>query len=97
MASLSSVISLGGINPNQTPTTALFAIPASIAGVQRSEPWIFTRLSRVIALVHITLALPCGEQKGQNLPVKYWELVADKLITSSWSWGCISGVASSDV
>jgi hypothetical protein len=31
------------------------------------------------APVHIILSLPCGEQKGQNPPVKYWELVADKL------------------
>jgi hypothetical protein len=36
--------------------------------------------------------LRCREQKGQNLPVKYWELVADKLSKAGWSWGYVSAV-----
>jgi hypothetical protein len=42
----------------------------------------------------IILSLPCGDKNGQNLPVKNWELVADKLSASGWSWGCISAVES---
>jgi hypothetical protein len=40
------------------------------------------------------LALPCREQKGQNSPVKDWELVADKLSKAGWSWGCVSAIDS---
>jgi hypothetical protein len=43
---------------------------------------------------HIILALRCGEQKGQNPPVKYWELVADKLTKAGWSWCCVSAIDS---
>jgi hypothetical protein len=24
--------------------------------------------------------------------MKYWEIIADKLSASGWSWGCVSGV-----
>jgi hypothetical protein len=34
------------------------------------------------------------EQKGQNPPAKYWELVADKLSKAGWSWGCVSAIDS---
>jgi hypothetical protein len=27
--------------------------------------------------------------------VKYWEIIADNLSKSGWSWGCVSGVDSS--
>jgi hypothetical protein len=47
-----------------------------------------------IAPVHIILSLRCGEQKGQNLPVKYWELVANKLSKAGWSLGWVSAVDS---
>jgi hypothetical protein len=40
------------------------------------------------------LALLCGDQKGQNLPVKYWEQVADKLSKAGWSLGWVSTVDS---
>jgi hypothetical protein len=36
--------------------------------------------------------LRCGEQKGQNPPVKYWELVADKLSKAGWSLGWVSAL-----
>jgi hypothetical protein len=36
------------------------------------------------------LSLPRGDKSGQNLPVKYWELVADKLSKAGWSWGCVA-------
>jgi hypothetical protein len=36
--------------------------------------------------------VPRGEQKGQNLPVKYWELVADKLTKAGWSLSWVSAV-----
>ena len=44
---------------------------------QRRAKW----LSRAPSFApgHIILTLPCIEQKGQNPPVKYWELIADKL------------------
>jgi hypothetical protein len=51
-------------------------------------------LAASFAPVHIILALPCGEQKGQNPPVKDWELVADKLSKASWSLGYVSAVDS---
>src|SRR5438105_2037773 len=39
--------------------------------------------------------LPCGEKKRHNLPrVKYWEIIADNLSKSGWSWGCVSAVDS---
>jgi hypothetical protein len=38
--------------------------------------------------------LRCGAQKGQNPPVKYWELVADKLSKAGWSLGWVSAVNS---
>jgi hypothetical protein len=43
---------------------------------------------------HIILSLPCGEQKRQNPPVKYWELVADKLSKAGWSLGYVSAIDS---
>jgi hypothetical protein len=43
---------------------------------------------------HITLPLPCGEQKRQNSPVKDWEIIADKLRRARWSWGCMSAMDS---
>jgi hypothetical protein len=50
-------------------------------------------LASVIAAVHIILSLPCGVQKRQNPPrVKYWEIIADNLTLSGWSWGCVSAV-----
>jgi hypothetical protein len=45
-------------------------------------------------LVHIILSLPCGDKNGQNLFVKNWELVADKLSKSGWSLGWVSAVDS---
>jgi len=33
-------------------------------------------------------------KKGRNLPVKYWELVADKLSKAAWSLGWVSAVDS---
>ena len=51
--------------------------------------------TRVLPLpVVITLSLPCGEQKGQNSPVKCWELVADKLSKAGWSLGWVSAIDS---
>jgi hypothetical protein len=47
-------------------------------------------VARVIAPVRITLALQCGEQKTQNAPVKYWQIVAAKLSARGFSWGCSS-------
>ena len=46
------------------------------------------------APVYVILSLLCAEQKGQNLPVQYRELVADKLSAAGWSWGCISAIDS---
>ena len=35
---------------------------------------------------------PVESKKGRILPVKYWELVADNLSKSGWSWGCVATV-----
>ena len=51
-------------------------------------------VARVIAPLHIILSLLCGEQKRQNLPVKYWEIIADKLSKAGWSLGWVSAVDS---
>jgi hypothetical protein len=51
-------------------------------------------VARIIATVHITLSLPCGDKNGQNLPVKNWELVAEKLSKAGWTWGCVATVDS---
>jgi hypothetical protein len=41
------------------------------------------------------LSLPSEEQKRQNSArVKYWEIIADNLSASGWSWGCISAIDS---
>jgi hypothetical protein len=55
---------------------------------------IVNTLAYVIAPVHITLSLPCGEQKRQNgaRVKRYWETIADNLSKAGWSWGCISAV-----
>jgi hypothetical protein len=39
-------------------------------------------LARVIAPVHITLSLLCGEQKAESRPVKYWEIIADNCLAT---------------
>ena len=31
---------------------------------------------------------------GQNAAVKYWEIIADSLSASGWSWGCVSAIDS---
>ena len=37
---------------------------------------------------------PVESKKGRILPVKYWELVADKLSKAGWSLGWVSAVDS---
>ena len=47
--------------------------------------------ARLIALVNITLSLPCGERKRHNsINVKFWEVIADNLSKADWSWGCVA-------
>jgi hypothetical protein len=72
----------------ETKTTS-----GAVDAVQRKAPAIMN-VARVIAPVHIILALPCREQKGQNPSMKYWELVADKLSKAGWSLGWVSAVDS---
>ncbi len=43
-------------------------------------------VARLIATVHITLSLPCGEQNRQ--------FIADNPSKAGWSWGCVSAVDS---
>jgi hypothetical protein len=31
----------------------------------------------------------------QGAAVKYWEIIADRLSASGWSWGCVSAIDSS--
>jgi hypothetical protein len=51
--------------------------------------------ARLIALVNITLSLPCGERKRHNsINVKFWEVIADNLSKAGWSWGCVATVDS---
>jgi hypothetical protein len=38
---------------------------------------------------------PCGvARKSTGYQVKEWELIADKLSASGWSWGCVSAIDS---
>jgi hypothetical protein len=39
-------------------------------------------------------SLLCEEQKRQNRPVKYWEIIADNLKKAGWSLGWVSAVDS---
>jgi hypothetical protein len=32
---------------------------------------------------------------GQNAAVKYWEIIADNLSKTGWSWGCVAAIDSS--
>ena len=34
------------------------------------------------------------EAEPRMLPVKYWEIIADRLSKAGWSWGCVSTVDS---
>jgi hypothetical protein len=46
--------------------------------------------ARLIALVNITLSLPCGERKRHNsINV---EVIADNLSKAGWSWSCVATV-----
>jgi hypothetical protein len=33
-------------------------------------------------------------KRGRIPPVKYWEIIADNLSKSGWSWGCVSAIDS---
>jgi len=48
-----------------------------------------------IALVsyHFSIAV-CRPKESQSIKVRYWEIIADKLIASGWSWGCVSTIDS---
>jgi hypothetical protein len=46
-----------------------------------------------LRLFHIIFQLLCGDQTQHNpMSVKDWELIADRLSASGWSWGCVSAV-----
>jgi len=66
----------------------------AVAALESAIAAMMSVVARVIAPLHIILTLRCEEQKGQNLPVKYWELVADKLSKAGWSLGWISAMDS---
>jgi hypothetical protein len=34
------------------------------------------------------------QRKPRNRHVKYWEIIADNLSKSGWSWGCVSAIDS---
>ena len=49
----------------------------------------------------IPLAVVCGmgDSTGDatnDSPMKYWEIVADYLSASGWTWGCSSNIDSAD-
>jgi hypothetical protein len=66
----------------------------SAAAVLQRRATAIVNVARVVAPVHTILSLLCGQQKGQNLPVKYWEVIADKLSKAGWSLGWVSAVDS---
>ena len=69
-------------------------VAASVLG-RNAIAAMMSSVARVNAPVHITLSLPCVEQKRQNPPgVKYWEIIADNLSQAGWSWGCVLAVDS---
>jgi len=51
-------------------------------------------VARLIATVHITLSLPCGEQKRHDSSGEVLGNHADNLSKAGWSWGCISAIDS---
>jgi hypothetical protein len=65
---------------------------AKITIAESSSATIVNFAARLIDPVYITLQLPCEDQRGQNPPLKYWELVADKRSKAGWSWGCVSAI-----
>ena len=65
------------------------------AAMQRNATAAIVGVSRLIASVHITLSLLCGEQKRQNAArVKYWEIIARNLKKRGWSLGYVSALDS---
>ena len=63
--------------------------------MQRNATAAIVGVSRLIASVHITLSLLCGEQKRQNAArVKYWEIIARNLKKRGWSLGYVSALDS---
>jgi len=50
---------------------------------------------RAAWLRRAVFAVAVWKPKRQNPPrMKYWEIIADNLSASSWSWGCVSAVDS---
>jgi len=74
------------------PFAFSYAIGGEVAAavLQRNAIATMVKVVRVIATVHIISSLPCGEQKGHNRRVKYWEIIADNLSKAGWTWGCVS-------
>jgi hypothetical protein len=35
-----------------------------------------------------------GRKPQNRINVKYWEIIADKLSKTGWSWGCVSAIDS---
>ena len=52
------------------------------------------RLNRVApsSLYHIVIGVEI--KNGMIHRVKYWEIIADKLNKTGWSWGCVSAIDS---
>jgi hypothetical protein len=48
-----------------------------------------------IALVtyHFSIAV-CRPKESQPIKVRYWEIIADRVSASGWSWGCIAAIDS---
>ena len=54
-------------------------------------------LESLVACAGVTLgeiAKAMEADSGVMLPMKYWEIIADKLSAAGWSWGCVSAVDS---
>ena len=55
-------------------------IDVAAAVLQRNAtPAMMSVAASVIMSVHITLSLPCGEQKSTIRRVNYWNIIADTL------------------
>jgi hypothetical protein len=50
-------------------------------------------LAITLVSYHFSIAV-CRPKESQSIKVRYWEIIADRLSASGWSWGCVSAIDS---
>jgi hypothetical protein len=56
-----------------------YVTSGAAAAVLQRKATAIVNVARLICARSYHFGVACGEQKGQNPSVKYWELIADKL------------------